>query len=111
MRTRLTLTPGQNGTRRLVAEYGERLVCVRYRYDEKTQKRFKTVELVIEESEWIPPGGIFMIRVHYDELDLRARVKAAGGVWEPALKLWKVDRDTVRRLSLRSRIVDPEELK
>jgi hypothetical protein len=111
MRTRLTLTPGQNGTRRLVAEYGDRLVCVRYRYDEKTQRRLKTVELVVEETSWMPPGALFLIRIHYDEVDLRTRVKAAGGVWEPALKLWKVDRDTVRRLSLSSRIVDPEELR
>lgn len=111
MRTRLTLTPGQNGTRRLVAEYGDRLVCVRYRYDEKTHKKFKTIELVVEESPWLPPGAVFMVRIHYDELDLRNRVKAAGGVWEPALKLWKVTRDTVRQLSLGPRIVDPEELR
>jgi len=33
--TRLSLAPGQNGTKKLVATYGERLVCVRYRYDTK----------------------------------------------------------------------------
>lgn len=31
METRLSLAPGQNGTRKLRARYGERLVCVRYR--------------------------------------------------------------------------------
>jgi hypothetical protein len=31
MRTGLNLKPGDKGTRRLVAEYGERLVRVRYR--------------------------------------------------------------------------------
>ena len=35
MRARLILKPGQRGTKKLCAEYGERLVCVRYRYDEK----------------------------------------------------------------------------
>jgi hypothetical protein len=25
--------PGQRGTRKLVTRYGDRLVCVRYRYD------------------------------------------------------------------------------
>jgi hypothetical protein len=33
METRLSLAPGQNGTKKLLARYGERLVCVRYRYD------------------------------------------------------------------------------
>jgi len=25
--------PGENGTKQLLKEYGDRLVCVRYRYD------------------------------------------------------------------------------
>ena len=29
----LHLKPGQKGTKHLVAQYGDRLVCVRYRYD------------------------------------------------------------------------------
>lgn len=31
METRLILSPGQNGTKKLVKQYGEKLVCVRYR--------------------------------------------------------------------------------
>ena len=33
MKTRLTRKPGQKGTKKLTALYGEKLVCVRYRYD------------------------------------------------------------------------------
>jgi hypothetical protein len=33
--TRLTLKPGQRGTHKLAAKYGDRLVRVRYRYDEQ----------------------------------------------------------------------------
>jgi hypothetical protein len=44
MRTRLHLKPGQKGTKRLLALYGDSLVCVRYRYDAERRKRFKTVE-------------------------------------------------------------------
>jgi len=40
------------GTKRLVARYGERLVRVRYLYDEARNRRLKTVELVIEETPW-----------------------------------------------------------
>ena len=54
METRVTLKPGSNGTKKLVTQYGERLVCVRYRYDAVAQLRYKTVELVIEQLSWDP---------------------------------------------------------
>ena len=38
IKTGLILKPGQKGTKKLTAEYGDRPVCVRYRYDE-TRKR------------------------------------------------------------------------
>ena len=54
MRTRLHLKPGQKGTKQLLAQYGDRLVCVRYRYDAQRKKRFKTVELNVAECDWDP---------------------------------------------------------
>ena len=56
MRTRLILKPGQRGTKRLGKQYGDRLLCVRYRYDEKRRKRLKTVELIVDEVDWQPSG-------------------------------------------------------
>lgn len=52
METRLTLRPGMPGTKKLFACYGERLVCVRYLYDEARGRRLNTVELVIDEAPW-----------------------------------------------------------
>jgi hypothetical protein len=52
MRTRLILKPGHRGSKKLLAEYGERLLCVRYRYDDEKRKRYKTVELIVAESDW-----------------------------------------------------------
>jgi hypothetical protein len=46
MKTRRKLLPGQPGTKQLVKLYGDRLVCVRYRYDCEQQRRIKTVELI-----------------------------------------------------------------
>jgi hypothetical protein len=46
--TRLTLRPGQSGTKKLLERYGERLVRVRYLYDEASGRRLKTVELIVE---------------------------------------------------------------
>jgi len=54
MRTRLTLQPHQHGAKQLLAQYGDRLVRVRYRYDEPQKKRIKTVELIVEKSVWEP---------------------------------------------------------
>ena len=49
MPVRLTLAPGKRGTLGLVREYGDRLVCVRYRYDKVAGRRYKTVELIVDE--------------------------------------------------------------
>ena len=54
MKTKLTLKPGQKGTKKLCEKYGPSLVCVRYRYDTAGKKRYKTVELIEEEIQWTP---------------------------------------------------------
>lgn len=52
MLTQTTLRPGQKGTKSLAEKYGDRLVCVRYKYDEKTGRRLATVELIEEETDF-----------------------------------------------------------
>lgn len=52
LKTRLVLRPGQRGTKRLVNEFGDRLVAVRYRYDDNKHIRIKTIELVVAEVPW-----------------------------------------------------------
>lgn len=54
METRLTLAPGRNGTKKLLARYGEQLVRVRYCYDAARKVRHKTVELIVETVSWEP---------------------------------------------------------
>ena len=111
-RVRLSLKPGQPGTKGLLAEYGERLVCVRYRYDAQKRRRFKTVELIVESTDWRPRGGqaegeqMVSLRVDWRELDLRQRVKAAGGVWDRENRVWRLSLGGVTDLGLESRIVD-----
>ncbi len=41
-------------SKKLCAKYGEKLVCVRYQYDDIKRKRYKTVELIIDEVDWKP---------------------------------------------------------
>ena len=84
MRTRLILKPGQRGTETLGAKYGDRLLCV-YRCDEKRRKWVKTVELIVDEVDWHPGGRrvswktVAEVRVDWQELELRQKVKSAGG--------------------------------
>jgi len=110
MKIKTTLLPGQKGTRQLVKHYGDQLVCVRYRYDAARQKRLKTVELIIDEQDWVP-GVTFpttervLIRVGYGETELRETVKAAGGFWEPEKKAWVLPWRKAMELGLERRIV------
>ena len=92
-RVRLRLKPGQKGTKRLLAQYGDRLICVRYRYDAQRKKRFKTVELL-------------GMRVAFAEVAVRDLVKQAGGTWNPERRLWQLRYDRVVALGLNHRIVN-----
>jgi hypothetical protein len=111
LRTRLTLRPGQPGTRKLVDQYGERVVCVRYRYDQSTRKRYKTVELIVEEVEWIPrprpraATDIVHIRVDYPEAAIRNSVKLLGGTWDAPTRTWRIAYGATVALRLTDRIV------
>lgn len=110
MRTRLTRQPGQPGTKRLIEQYGSKLVCVRYRYDAALGKRYKTVELIVEESPYSPiqpklnPETIVGVRISIGEGDLQWKVKQAGGKWNRERRLWEVRYDRVAALGLEDRI-------
>ena len=101
MKTRLTLKPGQEGTKRLVEKYGDALVCIRFRYDVKNGKRLKTVELIEEATDWAPPPSryasedIVPLRISASDIRLRTMVKVAGGRWKPEEQLWFVKYGTI----------------
>ena len=93
----------------LVKQYGNRLVCVRYRYDEKARKRYTTVELIESEEPWKPPpfgpDSIVRIKIAFDEIDLRQKIKEVGGRWSQSTKTWKMPYKTARVLGLKKRII------
>ncbi len=113
METRLTLRPGMAGTKRLLARSGERLVCVRYLYDDARNRRLKTVELVIEEAPWRGPTrrprrndhDLVGVRIAWNESELRSAVKQEGGIWRPRQKLWEMSWEAVRTLGIGHRVV------
>ena len=112
MKSHCHLKPGQKGTKRLVDQYGESLLCVRYRYDETRGVRLKTVEIIVEEKPWQPPfcfkdDDIAPIAVAFDETELRARLQKMRAKWDPNLKIWLVPYRLIRGTELEARI--PEE--
>jgi hypothetical protein len=112
LRTRLILKPGQDGTKKLVEMHGDRLVCVRYRYDAASGKRYKTIELIIDESDWQPipkPDEVVGVRVAYKEFALRQQVGAAGGKWNEERRLWELRYAQVKDLGLEERMVREED--
>ena len=121
MQIRTVRKPGDPGTQKLVARYGERLVSVRYRYDPAKGKRYKTVELIIAEEDWRPPAepatlraapppdklriARVPVRIRFNEKDLQSRIRSIGGLWDPRRKLWYAPAEDVKRLGLNDRIV------
>jgi len=118
METRVTLRPGEKGTKALVAEYGDRLICVRYRYDAAARLRYKTVELVVEQVAW-EPGGRYAgsegrpgrppclvgVRVAYQDRALQQRIRQVGGRWVRKLGLWVLPLAAAKRLKLEDRLL------
>lgn len=110
MEARVTLRPGKRGTIKWMNQYGDRLVCVRYRYDSDGRRRLTTVELIVAEAPWdgrpkANDDRHVDIKVRYDETGLRQRVKHAGGVWRPDRRVWTLPFKEVRLLGLEGRIV------
>lgn len=52
MKVKRILHPGQPGTKKLVKRYGDKMLCVRYRYDEDKMMKYKTIEIIIDEKSW-----------------------------------------------------------
>jgi len=110
VRAQVTLQPGQTGTKKLVAQYGDQLVCVRSRDDEGRQRRLKTVEVSVDETPWRPQrtaskGAVLVgVRVGLQEVSLQRQVKLAGGRWNPTRRVWELRRDQALKLGLKERI-------
>ena len=96
MKTRLILKSGQPGTKNLSKKYGDALLCVRFRYDAQARQRLKTVELVIERTDWTPPvpqytaETLVPLQIEAFDMPMRSQAKAAGGRWNPEKRLWFV---------------------
>ena len=88
------MKPGQKGTQRLVSRFGAALVCVRYRYDERTGDNLTTAEIIVDRRPRLPSRfrdrDMVAVSVPYTEKALREKLKTAGGRWNPEERVWRV---------------------
>ena len=116
------LRPGQPGTKQLVDEYGDKLLCVRYRYNYQTHKRYKTIELIISEQDWQPPSPHpeedrpsklterivtreVPVQIEWSEKALQQIMREIGGRWDSKQRCWFAKEYLVRQAGLGDRIV------
>jgi hypothetical protein len=79
-------------------------------------KRYKTVEIIVDEIPWIPRSSrrrparsaddMVGLRINYRGADLREAVKRAGGIWRAKQKLWGLPCRKVVALGIEDRIVE-----
>ena len=71
----------------------------------------ETVELIIENKPWepntekIPVNKMMNLRITANEVNLRKRIKTAGGKWNPSRQVWELPYKEVLELGLTKRIV------
>ncbi len=113
-----SMRPGEKGTQRLLREWGEHLVMVRYREDEAKTRRYTTIEIVVDERKRPEPQinqraalaqrnkQLVGLRVHYADSATQKRLRQAKAYWHRGVKLWLCRYDTAVALGLRDRIVE-----
>jgi len=105
-----TVRPHQSGSQRWHRQFGEQLLCVRYREDPSGQQRYVTVELLVEakpirRTPRRDTDPMVQVYIGSTEEELRARAFAAGGQCDPYRPVWRMPLSTARTLALTKRIV------
>lgn len=101
------LAPESRGALKLARQFGEALVCVRHRTDDRGEYRYTTVELLVEKAPIRPrTDRIVAIRTSPAERSLHTVLRAAGGSWDYKARLWLIPRRVAGILKLVNRIVE-----
>lgn len=104
------LSPGAPGTKKYVEQYGDQLVCVRYKYDAKTGVKTKTIELVVSKQKWvkkknyIPPNKIVYLNIPHTNVYLQKLVREAGGIWDQKTRCLRISYRVTQSLGLEQHI-------
>jgi len=111
-RTRVVkkMSATQPGALKLARRFGEALVCVRYRHDAEGQRRYTTVELVVDHAPIAnrKPVRDRLVAVHipFNDPPLRRQAQALGARWDEQVGIWRMLRSTAKQLKLLKQIVE-----
>jgi hypothetical protein len=107
LRVTKTLEPNQPGAVRLTQQYGDALLCVRYRQDPMGLTRYTTVELIVDR---VPVATKSMrvvgVRIGLGEEAVRIRARNAGARWDRDARLWRMPLSIACALGLTERVVE-----
>jgi hypothetical protein len=90
---------------------------VRYRYDEASRTRIKTVELIVEKKGLSSPQQkirddvLVPVRITYAETELKRLAKMRGGRWDSDVKLWYIPFGKIKGTELEEHIILDAEMK
>ena len=99
------IKPSQRGAIKLARNYGDELLCVRYRENSDGTERLTTVELVVERVVIQKRDDpVVSFKLKQDEIDLRRRAMAKGAKYDGQNYMWKLRRSEVLRMGLKNRI-------
>ena len=103
LRVTKKLSTTSRGALKLARQFGDALVCVRHRIDEKGECRYTTVELLVDTTTIRPRAEhIVGVRIGVNERSLQMVVRAAGATWDHKARLWRMP----RRIAWVLRLVD-----
>ena len=118
MEVRKKLKPGEHGTKRHARKYGDKLVCVRYRYNDEENTRYTTVEIIVDQQHYYHSkqaqkpntsdrqhSTLVKLKVAYQDMETRTLIKNAGGIWNTKHKYWELDEALVIKLGLEKRMI------
>ena len=107
LRVTKKLSAETRGALKLAKQFGDALVCVRHRTDDRGEYRYTTIELLVEKSKINPrTDKIVKVRIAGDELQLQTVVRAAGGTWDYGARLWRIPQRVAGILKLTDRITE-----
>ena len=84
---------------------------MRYRYDEASRTRIKTVELIVERKDLSPVkvnvGDITLVpvQISFSETALKEMAKKMGGRWDPEVRLWYIQYEKIKGTDLEKHII------
>ena len=108
MKVGRVLKPGAPGTKRMMREFGDRLLLVRYRYDALRCRSIKTVEVIVDEKYWDPDASAnrkVILDIAPGGDDNWEKVRQAGGQFDRKTWCWELSYRKARDLNLLDRVI------